>query len=148
MSFHGVGIQINAQAWLIVDTNESFLDVWPIYEQQLIHPVAQAGNRLARNIIANRTGPLAGGPGVELASRIVGGHRQAVDIGEICDTLGFEETAAVAEVRVQNVRSLIDDEILKPLPAGQILTRANRDAGALAKALPGFGIIDGVPRES
>ena len=50
------------------------------------------------------------------AARVVGGHRQGEDLGEVGDPLGFQEAARVAQVGMEDVASLVDDEVLETLP--------------------------------
>ena len=53
-------------------------------------------------------------------------HRQAEDLRHVGDPLGFEESAGVAQVGMQNVAALIDDEILEALPPREVLAGADR----------------------
>ena len=105
MRFHDIGIEIHAQPRFIVDVNKSALDIGPVEHQQLIHPSALSGDGLACHIIADRARPLARRPGMQLAAGIVIAHRQSEYIGHIGDAFGFKESAAVAQIRIQNIRS-------------------------------------------
>src|SRR5260370_7153389 len=105
-------------------------------EQQLIHPVAGAGDGLAGHVIANGSAPLASGVGVNLATGVVVGHGESKDVGHVGDPLRLQESAAVAKVGMQNVAAVLNDEVLEALPARQVLTRADGDMNALAEARP------------
>src|SRR4051794_38091302 len=80
MSLENIRIELHAQARLLRDAHEAVLDVWPIELQPLIHPAARACDRFARHIIADRCGPLAGGPRMKLAAGIVVCHGQPEDV--------------------------------------------------------------------
>ena len=141
MRFHGIGIEIHAQPRFIVDLNKSALDIGPVERQQLIHPAALSGNGFACHIVADRARPLASRPGMQLAPGIVIAYGQSEYLGHIGDAFRFKKATAVPEIRIQNIRSLIDDEILKALAAFQIFTRANRNARRGNQPFPGFRVI-------
>ena len=66
-------------------------------------------------------------PGVDEAAGVVGRHRQGEDLGEVGDPSGLEEPAGIARVGVEDIATLIDDEILESLPAREVLAGADGD---------------------
>ena len=68
-------------------------------------------------------------------------HGQREHLCHVGDTLGLEKSAAVAQVGMQNVAALVDDEILEALPPRQVLSRADGHARARAQPLPRIRIF-------
>ena len=80
---------------------------------------------------------------VDDAAGVVGRHRQVEDLGEVGDPLGFEEAARVAQVGVEDVTTLIDDEILESLPPDEVLAGADGDLRGGDQAPPALGVVGG-----
>ena len=61
-----VGIQIDAQTRLLGDPHAPIFYISAVEHEQIIEPVAVARDRFAGDKVADRAGPLAGRPRIEL----------------------------------------------------------------------------------
>src|SRR5258708_339472 len=117
VGFGNGGVDVDTEAGLVVDADEAVLNIGAVEEQEVVHPAALTGDGFAGHEVADGSGPLAGGPGIQLAAGVVGGHRQAENGGHIGDPLGLEKTAPVAQIGGPAVATLVDDAALVPLAA-------------------------------
>src|SRR5438552_12176922 len=58
------------------------------------------------------------------------------------DALGLEEAAGVAQVRMQNVRALMQDEVEESFAAGEVLAHANRHLRYFGQPFPRIGVLN------
>ena len=68
-------------------------------------------------------------------------HRKAEHFGHVGDALGFEEAAAIAQIRMQNIAALVENEVLEAVPSCEIFTGTDGDTGGRDQALPTLGVI-------
>ena len=138
---HYYEIQIDTKTRLFRNSHRAIFDVRPVENQQLVHPVAFPGDRFAGDKVANGPGPLARCPGVELTARVVRRHRQPPHLGHVRDPLVLQKTAAVAQIRVQDIASLVDNEVGKLLPPPQVLTRTDWHRRTRGQPFPTLRIV-------
>src|ERR1700733_8506844 len=136
MRFHYVRVQLSPEPGFAGYADMSILDIRTVLQKQLVHPTTLAGDRFTSDIVTNGRSPLAVGPRVQLASRIVRRHGQSEGVSHIGDAFCLQKPAAVAQIRVQDVASLVDDEVLDPPPPFEILSSTNGDSGARTQSSP------------
>ncbi len=78
--------------------------------------------------------------GIKLAAGFVHRHGDAEHRSEIGDALGFKEAAAVAQIRIGDMATLVDQEGNEAVDALQIFTGEDGDGRFLGQPLPGIGI--------
>ena len=148
VGFHDVRVQFETETGPVGGLDVTILDDAILMDDDVVHPVPVTQHRLRCQKITDRAGPVRRRDGMDKAAGIVRCHRQREHLGQVGDPLGLQESSRVAQVRMEDVAALVDDEVLESLPPAQVFAGADGNLRACNQPPPALGVFNGIGSSS